>query len=236
MEGFERRYDSEEILRKIEELGKETPWFHCVDLGRGINTMEERVPHLQNLWDRISKYIPNDLSGKSVLDIGCNAGFFSVQCKKKRADYVLGLDLSDGFLKQAEFVRDMLNLDIEYKKMSVFEVPQLGRKFDIVFCLGVIYHCADPFSVARCVESVTENMAVVESAIVNCESVSDRPFWELVFPGFKSQSEFPDKTESSYNWWFPNMEGLRALFRTAGFGKVETMHQTEDRGAILCYK
>jgi len=236
MRKVESGYRAEEIRRKIEELGKEEPWFHCIDLGCGIKTMPATLPHLQNLWDRISEYLPNDLSGQSVLDIGCNAGFFSVQAKKRNADSVLGIDLSDGFLKQAEFVKDVLNLEIEYKKMSVFQLPELNRKFDIVLCLGVIYHCADPFSAARCVESVTERMAVVESAVVNYESVTDKAMWELVFPGYKSRSDSPTDTESSYNWWFPNMEGLKVLFQTAGFEKVETLHQIENRGAIICYK
>jgi len=236
MPGVESQYSSKEILRRIEELGKEAPWFHSIDLGYGIRTMQEPLPHLQNLWDRISKYIPDDLSGKSVLDIGCNAGFFSIQAKRRNADYVLGIDRSDGFLKQAEFVRDILSLEIEYKKMSISQVRQLNRRFDIVLCLGVIYHCADPFSAARFVEAVTECLAVVESAVVSYEPVADKPIWQLVFPGFRSPSDPLEQTESSYNWWFPNMEGLKALFQSAGFAKVETMHQIEDRGAIICYK
>jgi len=230
------RYTVKEIQRKIQELSKEEPWFHCIDLGDGIQTMQEPVPHLQNLWDRISRYIPDDLSGKSVLDIGCNAGFFSVQAKKRNADHVLGIDLSDGFLKQAGFVKNVLDLEIEYKKMGVFQVPQLNRKFDIVLCLGVIYHCTDPFMVAKSVELVTGRMAFVESAIVNYEPVSDKPAWEFVFPGYKYRLDRAEESESSYNWWFPNMEGLKVLFQTAGFEEIETVYQTENRGAIVCYK
>ncbi len=230
------RYGSEEILRKIEELGREETWFHSIDLGNGIRTMQEPLPHLENLWDRISQHIPSDLSGKSVLDIGCNAGFFSVQAKRKHAAYVLGVDMSEGFLKQAEFVRDVLDLEIDYRKMSVFEVPSLGMKFDFVLCLGVIYHCANPFSAARCVEAVTGQMAVVESAVVTYEPVADKPVWEFVFPGYNDQSDARDEDDRCYNWWFPNMEGLRALFRSAGFGNVQTIYEVDDRGTIVCSK
>jgi len=226
----------EEILQKIEELGREEPWFHCIDLGNGIRTMQEPWPHLQNLWDRISELIPSDLSDKSVLDIGCNAGFFSVQAKKRNADYVLGIDLCDGFLKQAEFVKNVLDLDIEYRKMSVYEVPQLNIKFDIVLCLGVIYHCADPFLAARCVESVTGQVSFVESAIVKYGPVTDKPLWEFIFPGYDHQSDPAEKTERCYNWWFPNLEGLRNMFQAAGFRKVEAVYEIGDRGAIICYK
>jgi len=230
------KYSSQEILQKIDELGKEEPWFHCIDLGNGIKTMQEPVPHLENLWNQISKQVPNDLSGKSVLDVGCNAGFFSVQAKKRNADYVLGIDLSEGFLKQAEFVREVLGLEIDYEKMGVCDVAKLGGRFDIVLCLGVIYHCADPFQAARCVESVTRELAIVESAVVRYKPVADKPLWEFIFPGYKDFEGTGMKDERCYNWWFPNIEGLRALFQSAGFEKVEPMYEVDGRGGIACFK
>ena len=236
MPDLKPRYSSGEILRRIEELGKQEPWFHCIDLGNGIKTMQGSWPHLQNLWDRISKHLPSDLSGKSVLDIGCNAGFFSVQAKKRNAAQVLGTDLAEGFLKQAEFVKDVLDLEIEYKKMSVFDLPRLNRKFDIVLCLGVIYHCANPFLAARCIESVTGSMAVIESAVVNYGPVTDKPMWEFVFPGYQGPLDSAEANDRCYNWWFPNTEGLRALFLSAGFRNVHTIYTVEDRGTILCCK
>ena len=75
-------YSAEEILGRIEELGTEEQWFHCIELGGGITTMKEPIKHLQDLWGVIDKHIPSDLSGMRVLDIGCNAGFFSVAAKK----------------------------------------------------------------------------------------------------------------------------------------------------------
>jgi len=236
MPDVKSKYSPQEILRAIEELGKEEPWFHCIDLGDGLRTMQEPLPHLQNLWDGIAAHIPHDLSGKSVLDIGCNAGFFSVQAKKHHADYVLGIDLSDGFLKQAEFVKSVLGLEIDYRKMSVFDVPKLGRTFDIVFCLGVIYHCANPFEAARCVESITESMAIVESAAVDYQTVADRPLWEFVFSGYEAPLSAGEKDERCYNWWFPNKAGLRTLFQAAGFPRVEPVYEVEDRVTIACYK
>src|SRR6267378_1513619 len=67
----------EEILRKIDDLG---PWFHCIDLGDGILTKTSSVTgepadHPRGTWKRIERCLPADLSGKSILDVGCNAGF-----------------------------------------------------------------------------------------------------------------------------------------------------------------
>ena len=139
--------------------------------------------------------------------------------------------MSQGYLKQAEFVRSVLELDIDYRKMSVYELPLLQESFDLVFCLGVIYHCADPFLAARNVLSVTAKTAVIESALMQASELKDRSLWEFVFPGYKV-----DEGERHYNWWFPNMSGLKALFQSVGFGSVEAIHEANDRGCIICHK
>ncbi len=224
-------YSTQELVKQIEELGAEEPWFHCIDLGNGITTTKEPIQHMQDLWAVIDKRIPQDLSGMRVLDIGCNAGFFSVAAKKRNAAYVLGIDTSAGYLKQAEFVSSVLNLEIDYRKLSVYELPLLRGSFDLVFCLGVIYHCADPFLVARNVFSVTGKTAVIESALMDSSELRTRPLWEYVFPGYVA-----DEDERRYNWWFPNMSGLKSLFQSAGFRSVEPVHEANNRGAVICHK
>ncbi len=220
----------EEILARINELGNEEEWFHCIDLGDGIFTMRDPVKHLQALWEILDKHIPLDLTGMSVLDIGCNAGFFSVAAKNRNAHYVLGVDTSPGYLRQAEFVRDVLRLDIDYRQMSVYELPVLEQQFDLVFCLGVIYHCSDPFLAAKNVLAATRDIAIIESAVMQrAENTNDRPLWEFVFPGYSHVHE-----ERCYNWWFPNTQGLVALFRSAGFRSVEPIFESENRCCILC--
>ncbi len=224
-------FSSEEILARIRELGAEEQWFHCIDLGGGIATMQEPVRHLSDIWGVIDKHIPSDLSGMRVLDIGCNAGFFSVAAKKRNADYVLGIDMSPGYIRQAEFVRDVLGLEIDYRNMSVYELPVLDGQFDLVFCLGVIYHCSDPFLAARNVLSVTGKTAVIESALMDSSKFDDRPLWEFVFPGYKRSED-----ERLYNWWFPNVSGLKAMFQSAGFSSVDAVHEANNRGCIVCHR
>lgn len=223
----------EEIFRKIRELNEEEPWFHCIDLGNGILTREP-VAHLSKLWGEMQKHLPDDLSEMSVLDIGCNAGFFTTSVKRKGAGSVLGIDMSPSYLRQAEFVKDVLDLEIEYKPMSIYQLRDLGLSFDITLCLGVIYHCVNPFAAARSVWSVTSRMAIVESAII--DDTSDKPLWELVFPGYEKGDDGCNEAERCYNWWFPNIAGLKALFLRAGFSKVETMFASGDRGSIVCLK
>jgi len=65
------------LKQRIEELG---PWFHNIEL-EGVSTAPDHFlgnyPSIK--WRKFAHAIPADLSGKSVLDIGCNAGFYSIK-------------------------------------------------------------------------------------------------------------------------------------------------------------
>jgi tRNA (mo5U34)-methyltransferase len=81
-----------QVQRRVRELG---PWFHNMDLG-GVLTAPEHFlgdyPAVK--WRGFAHAIPADLSGKTALDVGCNAGFYSIEMKRRGADRVVGIDLS----------------------------------------------------------------------------------------------------------------------------------------------
>ena len=70
-------FTPDEIRRRAKALG---PWFHNIDLN-GVRTAPEHFlgdyPAVK--WKSFADAIPQDLSGKSVLDIGCNGGFYSIE-------------------------------------------------------------------------------------------------------------------------------------------------------------
>src|SRR5689334_4667138 len=81
------RFTREQIERRVRELGN---WFHNLDL-QGVKTAPNHFlgdyPMLK--WRNFAASIPRDLHGKTVLDIGCNAGFYSIEMKKRGADRVV---------------------------------------------------------------------------------------------------------------------------------------------------
>ncbi len=95
-------------------------------------------------WQRFAHAIPPDLTGKTVLDIGCNGGFYSIEMKRRGAERVLGIDFDDDYLAQARFAAEVTGLDIEFRKLSVYDVGALGERFDIVLFMGVLYHLRHP--------------------------------------------------------------------------------------------
>src|SRR5215216_5686597 len=99
----------EEILRRIESL---EPWFHRIELGDGIYTKTgssagEPADHPLGTWQIISQCLPEDLSGKDVLDVGCNAGFYAIEAKRRGARRVVGLDARRSHIRQALFVKNV---------------------------------------------------------------------------------------------------------------------------------
>src|SRR5207237_10079165 len=93
-------------------------------------------------WETVKVCLPEDLSGKSVLDVGCNAGFYAIEMKRRGAARVLGVDSQRSLIRQAMFVRDVLGLDIEYRRLSVYDLEPIEMgQFDVTLALGLIYHC-----------------------------------------------------------------------------------------------
>src|ERR1700709_561743 len=85
------------------------------------------------------------MTGLSVLDIGCNAGFYSVEMKRRGAARVLGIDSDDRYLAQARFATEVLGFEgVEFANLSVYDVAALGETFDLVIFMGVLYHLRHP--------------------------------------------------------------------------------------------
>src|SRR4051794_34930782 len=129
------RVSKDEIRRRAEELG---PWFHNIELD-GVWTAPNHFlgdyPAVK--WKNFAGAIPHDLSGRSVLDIGCNGGFYSIEMKRRGANRVLGIDFDDAYLEQARFAAQITGCDIEFRKLSVYDLGALRERFDLVLFMGV---------------------------------------------------------------------------------------------------
>lgn len=214
----------EQIERRVRELG---PWFHNLDLD-GVRTAPEHFLHdYPNFkWQRFAGALPQDLSGKTVLDIGCNAGFYSMQMKRRRAARVLGIDYDERFLEQARFAAGVHRLDIEFRKMSVYDVAALGERFDLVLFLGVLYHLRHPLLALDLIHAhVAGDLLVFQSMQRGSKQVDavepDYDFWDS---GHFDQPGYPklafvehEFAHDETNWWIPNRACSEAMLRSAGF-------------------
>lgn len=107
--------DREELERRIAELA---PWFHNLDLN-GVRTAPDHFLHdyPATKWQRFAHAVPQNLTGKTVLDIGCNAGFYSMEMKRRGAERVVAVDSDPHYLAQARFAAEVNGLDIDRKSV-----------------------------------------------------------------------------------------------------------------------
>jgi tRNA (mo5U34)-methyltransferase len=218
---------SEAIERRVQELGD---WFHNIDL-QGIKTAPHHFlgdyPAVK--WRRFADALPADLRGRSVLDIGCNAGFYAIEMKRRGAERVIGIDSDRCYLDQARFAAAVSAVDLEFRELSVYDVGTLGERFDIVLFLGVLYHLRHPLLALDLIhEHVARDLLVFQSmqrGSAEIEAIKeDYAFTEVeVFdrPGFP-KLHFIERRYAGdpTNWWAPNRACSEALLRSAGFAIV----------------
>ena len=172
---------------------------------------------------------------RPCLDIGCNAGFYSIEMKRRGAERVLGVDFDEKYLAQARFAAETLGCEIEFRQLSVYDVAQLGEKFDVVIFMGVFYHLRHPLLALDLIrEHVARDLLVFQSMLRGSDAVApiadDHDFWEKdIF----ERSDFPHMyfIEKRYsndptNWWIPNRACTEAMLRSAGFAITD--HPEEE--------
>jgi tRNA (mo5U34)-methyltransferase len=222
----------EAIRAEVERLG---PWFHNINLG-GISTAPDHFlgdyPSIK--FQGFAHSIPSDLSGKSVLDIGCNGGFYAIEMKKRGADRVLGIDFDEDYLAQAKFAAEITGQRIEFRKLSVYDVGSLGEQFDVVIFMGVLYHLRHPLLALDIIrDTVARDMLVFQSmqrgsAVVD-PIEENYDFWDQAHfdsPGYPKLHFIEHRYAGDpTNWWAPNLACSAAMLRSAGF---EILEHPED--------
>ncbi|MFO7962999.1 MAG: TIGR04290 family methyltransferase [Desulfobacterales bacterium] len=211
-----------------EEIATLAPWFHNLHLPDGTQTAPDHrlgdFPAFK--WAEIERHIPRDLTGWSVLDIGCNAGFYSFKLASRGAE-VLGIDANPHYLRQARWASDKLDPDgrIQFEKMQVYELAGRRDAFDLVLFLGVFYHLRYPLLALDIVSRKVKRLLVFQSLTLQGDDVDparadydldDRD--ELLQPGWPKMSFIENRfARDPTNWWVPNHACIKALLRASGF-------------------
>lgn len=218
----------------IKEM-RDIKWRHSIELEEGLKTPGQTDPRLDKL-DRIG--LADDLSGKSVIDIGAWDGFFSFEAERRGADDVFAIDdlswdpnLSVGSGKRGfDFCVSFFNSHVRSKKMSLYELdPEIHGKYDIVLLLGVLYHLKYPFLGIEKARSVCKGMIILETYLgIGVRHVTDNPVAEF-YEGAEKVPLDGHPNNDPNNWWGPNDPCVMALMRAAGFQHVKRYHVTKGK-------
>jgi tRNA (mo5U34)-methyltransferase len=212
------------MQKRVDALG---PWFHNLDLA-GVRTAPDHplgdYPAIK--WARFCGAIAENIEGRSVLDIGCNGGFYSIEMKRRGAARVVAIDLDEHYLAQARFAASVCGTDIEFHRLSVYQIACLHERFDIVLFMGVLYHLRHPLLALDLINEHAMGDLLVFQSMQRGSSRTGNfrdnyEFWDL------EQFNDPDYPKLHFvehryandatNWWVPNRACAEAMLRSSGF-------------------
>ncbi len=212
---------------ELEEAIKKYDWYQRIPLGCGLFTpgttesdSERKLQFMQ---------LPENLAGKSVLDVGCNEGFFTFEAERRGAVRALAIDQREKHREKFELVRRILGLTAEFRTMSLYDLdPAVIGQFDIVFFLAVFHHLRYPFLALDKLAAVTKEVAIMEVL----EAVPKKPSQQAAFVrrlGSQGQLRM-----------LPTREFLLEILEQAGFTRVEFLgthraHEPAERRKMYDY-
>lgn len=193
-------------------------WWHPIKIGEyttpGMN--EETEDTFNSLG------LPQDMSNKTVLDIGAWDGYYSFGCESLGAKRVVASDKfvwsnneisgywwnnDQGF----DFAHKHLNSKVEKLFASVEELdPQKHGKFDIVLMLGVIYHAKDPIGYLQKAFDMSNDLVIIETHV---------DLMELEFPAARYYIS-SELNNDHTNYWGPNALAVRGIMQDIGFKDI----------------
>jgi tRNA (mo5U34)-methyltransferase len=221
-------------------------WYHRIELPGGVVTPG---------WAPISKVsycIPDDLTGKRVLDIGAWDGFWTFEALQRGAREVVAIDDFSDFLgslrtsdrtgwENFDLCRSAFGYSSEVcdrREMSVYDISEekLGR-FDVVFFFGTLYHLRHPLLALDKIASVCDSELYVESAILDDYSPyrgglgQGYPNGQMVME-FYPEAQYGNNTS---NWWVPTLHCLVYMIKAAGFAQANGWKLTLQAPTLLAH-
>ena len=210
-----------------QEIARLGPWFHNLHLPDGTQTLPGHPlgDFPAHKWRQIAPHLPDDLRGWRVLDIGCNAGFYSFELAQRGAD-VVAIDVDPHYLDQARWAARRLGLDdrIIFRRMQVYDLARMDETFDLVWFMGVFYHLRYPLLGLDLVAQRTKRLLVFQTLTMPGEEVwsgtgpLDIDHREpLCEPGWPRMAFIEGELAGDpTNWWVPNHAAVEAMLRSCG--------------------
>ncbi len=215
-----------EQLKEMNEI----KWWHQIELDgvvtKGVDFSKEKLQAIQ---------MPKDLKGKSVIDVGAWDGFFSFEAEKRGAT-VLAIDSVMWQEEHETFTTKKRGFDLAHKilksKVRAIECEvmdlDVGNKFDLVLCLGILYHMKDPFGMCRIMHDICadDGMLILET---HCDALNELKPGMIFYPTNECNND-------SANWWGPNIKCVEDMLKVAGFKEIKLISLNNQRGIFHAWK
>ncbi len=207
-------------------------WFHTFALAPGVYTPGIARDH----GYRLAVLDADRFAGRSVLDVGAFDGFYSFLAEVRGARRVVAVDneqyvdwvrarfgvtLTGGVGFRA--IAGLLASRVEYRRMDVLDVRELGERFDVALCFGILHRVTDPIALLRALADVLAPGGEVLLETYGSCLAADSPAIEVHDPG-------DVYARDDFVYWGFSSEGLRRLGRIVGLDEVEVIGELEIDG------
>ena len=163
--------ETEDLRERVASFSR---WHYEFDLN-GVRTPIFNRAHVNRNQQRrryfftpLVQLCGGSLAGKRVLDLGCNAGFWSLAAVEAGVDFVLGVDGRQMHVDQANLVFETKCVDADryrFQFADVFDLKLEDDSFDVVLCLGLLYHVTKPFELMERIATWNSDLLVVDTRV-----------------------------------------------------------------------
>jgi len=195
------------------QVEAEPYWFQKIEVLPGLispgwsNPAEEKLPYFG---------LPDDLTGKRVLDIGCAEGFFSFEAEKRGAREVIGIDSFPDSVRRFNIVRAARQSNATAFLMNVYDLePKRLGTFDLVLFYGVFYHLKHPQYALERIRSVCTGELLFQTHIYEEPAVKGTP-WARYYPHGMMSGANHELFDPTVFWLF-NSQCCLAMLDHVGF-------------------
>jgi 2-polyprenyl-3-methyl-5-hydroxy-6-metoxy-1,4-benzoquinol methylase len=206
---------------EIEEGIKSFRWHYAFEFGDRLVEADWksfkglRGRHYQrylHIFPSLLSLTGGTLAGKTVLDIGCNCGFWSLQARNSGADSVLGVEASERNVEQGRFILDITGIDgIRIEQGTAYDVSRERHgEFDVVFFFGLLYHLEHPVLALERLYDTTRGLAVIDTTIVR----DSRALCRIKTDAVHDQN-YPNRLAM-----VPSLGAVAAMLEHVGFRRV----------------
>jgi tRNA (mo5U34)-methyltransferase len=204
-----------------DQVARVQHWYHRIEVAPGVVT-----PGINNSPAVLRALrLPDDLSGRRVLDIGTRDGFFAFECERRGAT-VVAVDAAPiedtGFAVAAR----LLGSHVRYEQRNIWDLSrEKDGEFDIVLCLGLLYHLRDPLAALDLLRTLCRGTLFLETAALDPGSAhvfNNIGAWSASVAAFDTtplMQFLPGRVANNdpTNFWLPNRACLKAMLEESNF-------------------
>lgn len=162
-------------------------------------------------FDILKPFMCN-IEDKIVADVGCNNGYYMFKMLEFSPKQIIGFDPSLKYHLQFKLINALAKTNIKFELLGVEDLPNYAVKFDVIFCLGVIYHRSDPIKMLKDLKKALKLGGIVFLDTMYIESDE-----EIALVPQNTYSKIPNI------YFVPSIKALKNWCLRAGFKNFEVL-------------